>query len=156
MVKLSKESARLYLEKNCSVVNDGEKILKIVKPLLSDKQKSTCDTMALIEEGRVINGAQNVCSVMNSFFIDVAKHIGSDDTIIGCTNADVDQMCDKYAMHSSISNIQKLHTQDDEQNFHFTQISKDTVSKKLRNLNQRKATGYDAIPPKLLKSVQRR
>ena len=82
------------------------------------------------------NDQQEVCSVFNNFFVNVAKDIGSDSLP---TNDE----------HPSIIAITS--------NFHdtceltFTHVDQTYVNKQIDKLNCRKATGNDGISSKLLK-----
>ncbi len=86
--------------------------------------------------------------MFNKYFVPVAEQIGKCDELeYGDNITDITQT---HATHQSVSYIrQNLVLREIE----FTPVEQDQVFEKFKKLNERKATGNDGIPPKLIKMV---
>ena len=80
--------------------------------------------------------------------MNIASSIGYDDTIV-----DVKSALTKHASHPSILKIRKRHQINTA--FSFRAINADDISKKLKSIDIKKATGFDNIPGKLLRMAHR-
>ena len=87
------------------------------------------------ENSKIINNQMEILKIMNDYYINVAKDIGKNQ------NIDVTE-------HPSIIEIEQ-HSEGN--NFHFHHTTRKDLLKTLKTLNQKKATGCDQIPAKLLK-----
>lgn len=141
-----KQSVQKYVTEKC-VTSNGQDFWKTVKPLMSNKCKSSSSGITLIENGDVINDPVIVGNVFNQFYIDITKDIGEPDGIH--MSDDINHIINKHVNHESVEYIKHHICQD--QTFHFQPVSESDVSKKLKALNAKKATGCDKIPPKLIK-----
>ena len=148
VVKLRKESVRNYMKNKCIPGQHSRDFWKVVNPLISDKQKGNCDNLTLVDNDVVLSDSNIVCSTLNNYFVGVAKHIGHEDPIHESQDADIDEIVNMYRNHDSISFI-RSNTQSG--TFKFSAVSQNEVLKKLKAVNPRKATGFDVIPPKLIK-----
>lgn len=94
-----------------------------------------------------------VSNKMNNFYVNIATKIGGDLHLPqdNQSNTEYVSCCEDYfSDHSSIQNIKdKMTTKE----FTFTHTTPEAVESILKDLNSKKATGYDNIPPKLLKPV---
>jgi len=93
----------------------------------------------LEEQGRIVNKQNEVADIFNNFFVNVAKHIGSNSRPIN------DE-------HPSLQAITKNRQQD--KHFTFQPVDEDFINKQFNKINPRKATGHDNISPKLLRLAQ--
>ena len=112
---------------------------------MSDKHLRNGHNIILQEDGEIIVDEVKVCNTFNNYFSTIASTIGFDDVITSTNDA-----LRKHECHPSISKIKgkfvNLHN-----TFEFKPVSCDTIRKKLRDINIRKATGYDNIPGRLLR-----
>ena len=90
----------------------------------------------LSENNQLITNQQEVCTIFNDFFVNVAKNIGDNSVYIDDS-------------HPSISNIKKNNSYNQE--FDFTPVDSTFIEKQINNLNVKKATGHDGISAKLIK-----
>ena len=97
----------------------------------------------------MMNNPNDVCDIFNDYFTNVALEIGSEEILN--EDKELDQIFKMYENHASIVRIQE-HVSIDSP-FKFTNVSVGKVKSLLRNIDSSKATGYDTIPPKLVKAV---
>ena len=74
MVKLRKQSIGRYIQ-NCTVNTGSTEFWKTIKPLISDRSH-TNDNITLMENGQIVDNANDLSDVMNSYFVNMAKDIG--------------------------------------------------------------------------------
>ena len=145
--KLRKQSIGNYMKKSCSNISDGKEFWGQIKPLLSDRCKNLNNDIILNNNGNIVNNKKEVCHIMNDYFTSVAKQT------VGHTHCsavyDVDEIVNSFSEHKSIKFIKSLNH--DCENFTFSPVSSQDVLTIMMELNGKKATGYDQIPPKLLK-----
>ena len=79
----------------------------------------------------------------------MALKIGSEEILN--EDEELDQIFKMYQNHASIVSIQEYVSIDTP--FEFTNVSVGEVKSLLRNIDSSKATGYDTIPPKLVKAA---
>ena len=91
-----------------------------------------------------------VSNLFNTFFVSVADHIGTSRPLSSYEN--VNNILDEYENHESILKI-KAHSISNG-TFNFRPISENDVSKLIQDIKVKKATGFDGIPPKLLKAAK--
>ncbi len=86
---------------------------------------------------------------LSLLYINVTSHIDIPDVIK--ENDSVSEIVEHHCNHPSIEFIKnKVESMD---TVVFDLVSNDDVLKKLKSLNTTKATGYDNIPPKVIKMV---
>ena len=101
-----------------------------------------------IQEG-VINDPKKVGNAFNEYFSNVALNIGNEGPLTDLESID-DILC-KYDDHDSIKCIRN-HNPSIEP-FAFSSVCAEKVKRMLDDIDSSKATGFDNIPPKLLKSA---
>jgi hypothetical protein len=138
--KLKRNSIKQYFENKCqSNKSHSKSFWETIKPFFSNKNTNSNQTINLLENDQIVSDTEKVCSIFNDFFIDITKNIVQDDDISndGVTrNESITKIREHYRGHG---------------HFNFTPVSVDMVFKKLKNLNPKKASGYDNIPSKLIK-----
>ena len=139
VTRLKKQSIKQYFDIKCEKSDRNSKSFwETIKPFFSNKSPNSCSKINLLENDRVETDPETICNIFNDFFVDVASKIAPQDVI-----------SQSYNDHESIKAIKETYTID--QTFNFKPVSQRDVYKKLKNLNPKKATGYDQIPPKLIK-----
>ena len=93
---------------------------------------------------------KEVADIFNEFYLNVASEIGprQPDTSHLSDYDFVRHSIDTYSDHESVLSIQR---NQHSTSFSFAPVSVDEISKQLRKLDERKATGSDSISPKFLK-----
>ena len=99
----------------------------------------------------IVSDDKEVYELFNEYFSSVASNIGFSDDIPDDYNTDHWFQCilKKYENHPSICKIQNNVNAED--NFDFCPVIISQVQKMIKNMNQKKAQGWDNIPTKLLR-----
>ena len=116
-----------------------------MSPFISDK-KFRNGGRIILEEAEETS---KVSEISSDFCIPVASEIGFDEDIVSVTDA-----IDEYNTPPSIEKI-KQYYENDIRDFDFQTVDADTVMLMIKNLDSKKATGYDNIPRKLIKVAHR-
>ena len=126
-----------YFLERCAGGSKSSDIWKTIKPYMSNKSISKNNKIILIENGNLISGTENVTEIFNDFFLHVADNIGNGQSF-------------DPENHPSITKIKENHTSDDL--FEFQPVSENDISKKVDEMNTKKAVGVDKLSVKLLKA----
>ena len=122
---------------------------KCVRPFLSDKCQGA-GSIILNDGGQISTEPKEVCSLLNDFFANVASSIGPDDSIHITEDSNwFNEVFSRHENHPSVRAIKERNNGGS--TFHFTEVTVDTVKRKLQLVKPNKATGYDNIPLKLIK-----
>ena len=120
-----------------------------IKPFMTNISKSCNENITLKHNGKIVNNPDDVCDIFNGYFTNVALEIGCKEILN--EDEELDQIFKVYQNHAGIVRIQE-HVSIDSP-FKFTNVSVGEVKSLLRNIDSSKATGYDTIPPKLVKAA---
>ena len=146
--KLKRTSMKFYFDKNCNVQSSNKtNFWGVVRPFITEKNKSSCSRISLYENDSLINDQFDVSNVFNEFFTNVSKDLCESDTV---KNMSTSQVIDHYSTHPSVEVIRN-HVGDTDQTFQFEEVSHESVFMKLKDLQTNKACGFDGIPAKFLK-----
>ena len=109
---------------------------------MSDKRYKNGYSIILNEKDTIVNDPAQVAEILNDFVTTVASGIGFDDTIISAADA--------IRKHKEHPSVEKVRREFDEINgeFDFRSVIVDLVMQNIKNINPKKATGYDNIPGK--------
>lgn len=149
-----KESIKNYFVEKCTSVSDRD-MWPTINPFIGGKQKASNSSLHLLEEDHLITDPDQVASVMNDFYTNVANTIGEpfDPLTNNMTDKEfVKHSNEKFKNHPSITEIKNsvgLNT-----TFEFKETTPSNIGKLLKKLNPKKSQGYDKIPPRLLKSCK--
>ena len=151
--KIRATSVKSYFDQKCvSNVKSNPKVFwETVKPFITSKAVIPDQTVMLNDNDVIISDPAVVCKVFNDHFCTVTDHIGNADHL--CDDEDINMVLSSYDTHESVVKI-KSHVDGNSQ-FSFSPTTENTVYKLLNNINPRKSTGSDGIPPKLLKTAAR-
>ena len=114
---------------------------------MTNKSKSCNENISLKNNGKIVNNPDDVCDISNGYFTNVHLEIGGEEILN--EDEELDQIFKMYQNHGSIARIQEhvsIHVRIQEH------VSIE-VKSLLRNIDSNKATGYDTIPPKLVKAA---
>ncbi len=127
--------------------------IKAIKPFMG-KNAQYLDSMALLENDRLVTDPVQVATVFNDFQVNITKYIGppTEDKSDLSDLEFVHHSIDKYQNYSSVKRIREHLEQSNKiAPFSFTKVSIETVETTLQHSNPKKATGYDKFPPHILK-----
>ena len=150
--QIRRSSIKQYFLERCSDGPKNEHFYKTIKPFLSVRYKSTSNLM-IQDGGKLLTEPVEVANSMNNFYTAIAANIGEDKALPLASNYTeipdyVTAATSYHSNHPSVCNIKNQpKTVSD---FSFTPVSEEIVSKTLKNLNVKKATGVDNIPAKAL------
>ena len=139
--KIKRESIKNYFFERCSGGPKSKDFWPTIKPFLTNKSinKGT-NEIILKENDNLITDQNKVSQLLNDFYVNIAKNIG------------IDSGSDTNTSHPSITKIVEQNTNGESNSpFNFQHVTPDIVYKHLKNVNPKKATGIDNIPPKILK-----
>ena len=152
VTKLKSKSMADYFSQRCNAHNlkrNPSKFWDTVKPFMTNKSKGCNENITLKHNGKIINNPNDVCDIFNDYFTNVAREIGSEETLN--EEEELDHIFKIYENHASIVGIQEHVTVNSP--FQFTHVSVGEVKALLLDIDSTKATGYDTIPPKLVKAA---
>ena len=136
--EIRRKSSRSYFKSKFSDEQNVSSFWKVVKPFITNKGHHNGSDLTLLEDGRIITDHGEVAEVMNNYYINVAAHIG---------NKTIKQ--DGFADHPSIKAVKNNLAPNSSLTFRHT--TEGEITKIIKSLNPKKATGPDQIPPKLIK-----
>ncbi len=113
---------------------------------MSDKGE-THHEMMLCKDDKIVSDLEIVTSMFNDYFTTVTDGIGITEEINGIS---ITEIIEKYKGHPSIIKIENKYSGNI---FTLKQVSVNNIEKLLSNMNPRKATGFDQLPPKSLRIV---
>ena len=151
--KIRKDSIKNYFFERCTSAKDGG-FWPTVKPFIASKSKTGDNAIQLLENNKLVTEPQKTSEIFNHFYVNIANEIGSpvDERTFDKTDLElINFSIDKYRNHPSISRIRESQ-RTTTQIFNFLNVNKAAVQKLIQNLNPKKSTGFDQIPPKLVKA----
>ena len=152
--KLSKSVKKAYFHKvsGKGFVNNTT-FWNTVKPFLTNKDFLTNKTTAIENKGKIVTDKSKLVNLFNSHYINIVeKTLGCPPETEGNpenkTNdiATVQSITPKYQTHPSILNFKSKNTV--KKTFDIPTATSEQINKIIKELNAKKATGPDKIPPK--------
>ena len=146
VTKLKREAIKTYFNNRCNnQTSNSKQFWDTVKPFLTNKSNHT-NQISLLENDKVISDTNEICNVLNDYFINIANNI---PVPLDINNLTTQGVIDTYSNHPSIKCIKnnvKLQNY-----FSFKTVSPSQIKDKIKCLKTNKATGYDMLPAKLIK-----
>ena len=149
-----KERKKFFNSLNPSFVKDNKLFWKTVKPFFSNKGDRGSN-IQLVKDNELLQDDQKIADELNTFFKNAVSNLNiNENTYIinynsGNLSDPVDKAICKYKFHPSILLIKsKLENQ---KLFLFQLISKFDMEKEIQNIDLKKATTKNTIPPKISK-----
>ena len=134
----------------------NRKFWNTVKPFLTSKGFLHNDNISIDINGNIVEDEQKLTKEFNSYYINAAKITSGKPPVklennFGYINDSliIKRIIKKYKNHPSIKAIQV--TFPVKKQFKIEEAKFEQVNKILRNINSRKATGPNKIPPKIVK-----
>ena len=152
--KLKRKSVRTYFHERCGDdgKSDSKTFYSTLCPFYSNKGGKSSGNIQLLENDTLVTRPTDVANVMNPYYVNITSSIGEPVTkdILELDDDDfIAHSQEKFKDHPSVKKILEKHPQPS--NFKFKEVSPDSVQSIISHLDPHKATGYDKIPPKLLK-----
>ena len=110
--------------------------------ILSSKASRNTTNLILMEKDNLISDQQEVCNVLNNFYVNIAKEIGTNN-----------KSPDNAGSDPSIEGIKENSPPGSYINFEFKSTEQSKVLKVFQSLSSKKDTGRDQIPQKIIKSI---
>ena len=147
--QLRRKSLGYYIKMKCTEpsTSNGKEFWKVIKPIASFKNKENSSNIMLLENNNIISNPHDVSNILNKHYVSMAKNIGQPDEIP--ENSSFNDIIQPHIHKECITRI-KQHVSNN-RNFTFAYVKQSQIYEKLKNLNVRKSTGFDQIPPKLVK-----
>ena len=144
-VKVNRESRAQYFKDKCGNGPGSRSFWKTVKPYIANDKAQDSDIM-LREGDEIVSDSNSIAHIFNDFFSTTTKNIGVNENLC---DLEIQEILDLYKDHESVNTIVSKNVLTN--NFNFYHVNVNEVSKLLGNIDKNKSTGYDNIPPKLLK-----
>jgi hypothetical protein len=148
--KIKAASMSRYFEERCNKAEgngNGRMFWDAVKPFFTDNIKLKNESISLKDGDNIVNDPHIVSNLFNDYFTNITKEYGCEDPIT--EDEDIHAILLSYNNHESINSINAKFP--NPRIFSFGEITTHDVYKLIKSMDHRKATGYDNIPPKLLK-----
>ena len=141
-----------YANLNKKDVPDNKQFWRRVKPLLSDKVKSS-EKITLVEGEEIINEDGENAEIFNTFFSNAVKNLKTPedqetDSLGNNISHPIFRAILKYRNHPSIVAIKNLNKGS---RFDSCRVGDQDVIKEIKKLSTRKAIQYTDLPIKILK-----
>ena len=150
--KLRNTSMTKYFDDKCNskVKQDPKSFWPTIKPYFTDKKSGSSNQIITLNTGgKIINDPNIVSDSFNSFFSTVADHIGNSPDLRSYSS--FSEIPNSYTNHESILKIKEFMLREDHGTFDFHHVSDKDVSDLIKKLKSNKSTGFDGLPPRLLK-----
>ena len=133
-------------------VADNKQFWKTVKPLLSNKVKSS-EKITLVEGEEIITEGGENAEILNKFFSNAVKNLKipeyqEADPLANNISHLIFRAMMKFRNHPSVIAIKNLNSGS---RFDFCRVNVQDVEKEIRRLSTRKATQYSDLPVRILK-----
>ena len=129
---------------------------KLVKPFLTNKGGLSGNDILLVKDDKIITEDRELAETFNDHYINIVeKSSGKKPQSLADTNEQasdrdiVKLILEKYANHPSILAILQ-NPENSFLTFSFRTVESNEIRKLLKNIDSKKSTGEDQIPPKLL------
>ena len=156
-VSITRKAKRSYYENlDLKDITDSKKFWATVKPLFSNKIKST-EYITLEENGKIISSDKELARIFNEFFVNIVPNLGINTNHSFLINTDnendlIEKAIAKYKNHPSIISIKKF-MENSDSSFSFQHVPKDKITKTIEMLDPKKVVQSNDIPAKLIKSL---
>ena len=154
-VSITRKAKRSYYENlDLKDITDNKKFWATVKPLFSNKIKST-EYITLEENGKIISNDKELARIFNKFFVNIVPNLGINTNHSFLINTDnendpIEKAIAKYKNRPSIISIKKF-MENSDCSFSFQYVPKDKITKTTEMLDPKKVVQSNDIPTNLIK-----
>ena len=152
---LRKEKKKFYENLDLKVLEDNRKFWQNIRPLFSEKNKTSTNNIIIVEDDKITNEKKEVAEKLNKFFIDSVANLDIEPFLREgfCStdlesNQEIAEIVRKYKDHPSVLKI-KEHVKFD-QRFEFSNVTKEKIETDISLLDAKKAHMDNDIPTNLL------
>ena len=138
-----RERRKFYNNLDTHNITDNKRFWRTMKPLFNDKSSSNQVNNLLID-GKIVNKDDEIAQNPNNYFVNAVKSLDIKENI----DDPIDAAIKKFAVHLSILKIKEKVKCDI---FAFNEVTFQEIEQELRNLDTKKSTTFNNIPPKHLK-----
>ena len=136
---LKRNSIHLYFDKHYGKPGNSKQFWDLIKPFLTDKGSKKNDNIILHEADKIVIKPEEVCTIFNELFCNVASEIVFDDSIPNL--GDNDELFEEIIRKHNIPNKE----------VYFLKISEREVYIILSTLDTNKSCGHDNVSAEILK-----
>ena len=136
---------------------NNKKFWNTVKPFLTNKGFLTNDNISIKVNDDLVTDKTKLANLFNLHYINIVENTSGVPPVIQGNpnnpnedNTTVKNIIKQYENHSSIINI-KNHIDSPTIKFDIPTAKIDDINKIIKNINSKKATGPDKIPPKIVR-----
>ena len=153
-----KERKRFFNNLNPSFATNNKLFWKTIKPFFSNKEIYESQ-IKLVEKDEVLQDDDLIAKELNKFFKNAVSTLNvKENRFITNRSSDgitdpADKAIEKYTFHPSIFLIQKHLKNHDF--FSFKTVEIGDIEKEIKNINPKKATTSNSIPPKIFKKFSK-
>ena len=145
VVGLKRYAIKKYFINKCCNDANGKNFWQTVKPFMSSKRSCT-GNIILQDNDQLYSKQSDVADILNSYYSTIADNIGGSDNIDDDT---LENIILRHRDHPSVNAIKSRRT--DRNVFTFCSLTEESVYRELNSLHINKATGFDNMPPKIVK-----
>ena len=98
-----------------------------------------------MEKNAIVVDEEKIFNIMNNYSINITKNLNLKPLDKNKVKIDM------FGKHISIKKIHEPFPNIIPENFHFKEVSKDSVRREIRNLDVKRSSTYGSIPPSILK-----
>jgi len=147
------EKKNYYNNLDLKIFKDNKTFWRTIKPLFSEKQKSLDRNIVIMEDEKLLSDNVEVAEKLNNFFVEAVKNLDIVPFVpemeINACGGDLDEIIKQYGSHSSIMKIKENVTI--KEKFIFKNMTPEDITKRINDIDPRKASIENDIPAKILK-----
>ena len=144
--KIKRKAKKSYFHK-LSNNPEPKEFWSTVKPFISDKGFHTNEDYMLEVNDTIIKDDKEIANIFNDLFVNIIERSTGKKIDTSSKNESIENIIIKYKDHPSIKSIKNLHS---EKRFSMPLAKEGNIERILTNLNPKKASGSDSIPPKIV------
>ena len=137
-----------YIKEKCHSGVRSKDFWPTMKPFFS-KSSLIGDDIILRESDRLITDEQELCETFNTFFVQIGNDIGTQENM----NRPIQEIINDYNNHPSITIINSTKPIR-ECSFKFLPTTQETIIKIITEMETKKSSGYDDIPPAFIQTLK--
>ena len=158
-VALRRKCIKNYLKKLTEKgLTTKKSFWKFMKPFLTNKGFTGNNDITLIHQNKIISDEKQLTKLFNSYYINIVeKGSGTKTFETDFENSSVQSVrhiVNSYKNHPSIIKIKQVvngSDVSDSERFSAKTVNESEIKDFMKNLDRKKASGIDTIPPKLVK-----
>ena len=136
--------------------HDSKAFYKVLNPYLSNKSGLNCSDITLVEGDHIITDDSKIAKIFNDYYVNIIKHTSGNKPTCVADNLPPGSSCDDILKEisktfSNHPSIKMIKSKGPNQTFSMKMVTESEVLNVLKKIDAKKATGFDNIPPKIIK-----